>query len=97
MLRGVVLIALVVGLSVVCADEDDLVREILAEGRGARQETGTRDQWQSHEHLGRKERISRDESVAPKTRSILEANGIMCTGCDEAAARDAASANKNPT
>ncbi|CAB9519557.1 expressed unknown protein [Seminavis robusta] len=67
-------------------DEDEqLLRETIAAGRGHRDEQGVRDQWASSEHL--KDKFdSRRKPVSPRVRALLESYRLECKGCDESEA-----------
>jgi hypothetical protein len=65
-------------------DEDELVQETIAAGRGHRDEQGVRDQWLSDEHLG-KEGVGVFDSRKPiseDVKRLLTAYRLKCEGCD---------------
>mmetsp|Transcript_19326 Transcript_19326/g.48107 ORF Transcript_19326/g.48107 Transcript_19326/m.48107 type:complete len:272 (+) Transcript_19326:1058-1873(+) len=61
-------------------DEDELVQETIAAGRGERDEQGIRDQWLSDEHIGSK--IDTRRPISPEVSRLLEAYRLTCEGCD---------------
>ena len=65
-------------------DEDELVQETIAAGRGHRDEQGIRDQWLSDEHLG-KDGLGVFDSRKPiseDVKRLLKAYRLDCEGCD---------------
>lgn len=66
------------------SDEDSLeaevAREIIARGRGDRDEIGIRDQWSSKEHL--LETFDSRKPISAKVRRLLKSYRLKCDGCD---------------
>lgn len=63
-------------------DEDQLVQETIAAGRGDRDETGVRDQWLSDAHLGEASKIDTRKPISPEVQRLLKAYRLDCEGCD---------------
>ena len=61
-------------------DEDEIVRETIAAGRGDREEQGIRDQWASDEHLQRQ--FDSRKPISAEVGRLLEAYQLSCEGCD---------------
>lgn len=61
-------------------DEDELVKETIAAGRGDRDERGVRDQWLSDEHIGTA--FDSRRPISPEVSRLLEAYRLTCEGCD---------------
>ena len=58
---------------------DEVMREVIGEGRGERDAEGKRAEWESSEHLHIKY-DSRKEMTSRVAR-ILQINGVRCDGC----------------
>ena len=63
-------------------DEDELVKEIIAAGRGDRDERGVRDQWDSDEHLGKESTFDSRRPMSDEVKRLLKAYRLTCEGCD---------------
>ena len=63
-------------------DEDELVKETIAAGRGDRDERGVRDQWESDEHLGKESTFDSRRPVSDEVKRLLKAYRLTCEGCD---------------
>ncbi len=61
-------------------DEDELVKETIAAGRGERDEQGVRDQWGSDEHLNSS--FDSRRPISPEVSRLLKAYRLTCEGCD---------------
>jgi hypothetical protein len=67
-------------------DEDELVRETIAAGRGYRSEHGIRDQWLSDEHLGKESEYDSRKPISADVKRLLQAYRLKCEGCDHSQA-----------
>ena len=82
-MRAVLLLALLAAAS--SGDEsaeelrDEVMREVIGEGRGARDEEGKRAEWESTEHL--KVKYDSRKAMTSRVARILEINGVRCDGC----------------
>ena len=61
-------------------DEEELLYETIAAGRGHRDEVGMRDQWSSTEHLGVKF-DSKTSKISPRVQALLKSYRLECNGC----------------
>jgi len=65
-------------------DEDELVKETIAAGRGDRDDQGVRDQWESDEHLNSS--FDSRKPISPEVSRLLDAYRLTCEGCDHSQA-----------
>jgi hypothetical protein len=66
--------------------EDQVLREAINAGRGHRDEDGTRDQWDSTEHLGESSKFDSRRPISPDVKRLLKTYRLDCSGCDHAEA-----------
>lgn len=64
-------------------DEDMLVKETIAAGRGDRDEQGVRDQWLSDKHLGGESVYDSRKPVSEEVKRLLDAYRLKCDGCGQ--------------
>ena len=82
-MRAVLLLALLAAAS--SGDEsaeelrDEVMREVIGEGRGARDAEGKRAEWASTEHL--KVKYDSRKAITSRVARILQINGVECDGC----------------
>ena len=66
----------------IIVDEDELVQETIAAGRGDRDEQGVRDQWLSDEHIGKESTFDSRMPISEDVARLLRAYRLTCEGCD---------------
>ena len=69
-------------------DEDEVVKEAINAGRGHRDDEGTRDQWNSKEHLGEDSKFDSRRPISPDAKRLLKTYRLehQCSGCDHSEA-----------
>ena len=66
--------------------EDEAVKEVINAGRGHRDDAGTRDQWNSKEHLGEESKFDSRRLISPDVKRLLNTYRLECSGCDHSEA-----------
>jgi hypothetical protein len=66
--------------------EDQVVKEAINAGRGHRDDRGTRDQWNSNEHIGEASKFDSRRPISPDVNRLLKMYRLECSGCDHSEA-----------
>eukprot|EP00978_Attheya_sp_CCMP212_P029261 scaffold103442_cov52-Attheya_sp.AAC.6 len=67
-------------------EDEKIVKEAINAGRGHRDEEGTRDQWNSKEHLGEESKFDSRRPISPDVKRLLKTYRLECSGCDHSKA-----------
>lgn len=64
--------------------EEEVLHEIIADGRGERDNVGVRDQWSSTEHLRESSKVDvrKGKPISAKVKGLLRDYRLECDGCD---------------